>query len=100
MCRVLAKELFLRYGVSLKVVRDQSREFENRFLRELCDGFGIDNVRTNHYNTPNNSTIERLQRTVNEMLGRVIEESYRDWDLKVSAAMAAYRVSLHEPTGY
>ena len=34
------------------------------------------------------------------MLGLVVEESQKDWDLRVPTVMAAYRASQHEATGY
>ena len=34
------------------------------------------------------------------MLGKVVSESQRDWDIKVPAVMAAYRATVHEATGY
>ena len=99
-CRVLAEEVFPRYGVPLQVVTDQGREFENRFLRELCHSYGIDNVRTSPYRPSTNGAIERLRRTLNAMLGRAVEKSLRDWNLRVPAIMASYRASRHESTGY
>ena len=34
------------------------------------------------------------------MLGHVVSESQRDWDVWVPMVMAAYRASMHEATGY
>ena len=45
-CRILAKEVFPRYGVPLQVVTYQGKEFDNRLLRGLCDCYGIEKVLT------------------------------------------------------
>ena len=57
-------------------------------------------MRTSPYKASTNGAVERFHRTLNAMLGRVVCESQRDWDKRVSMVMAAYRVSRHEATGY
>ena len=46
--------------VPLQVITDQGRDFENQLLRELCDGYWIDKVRTSPYRPSTNGAIERL----------------------------------------
>ena len=100
MCRTLAEEVFSRYGVPLQVVTDQGKEFENRLLRGLCDCYGIENVRTSPYRPSTNGAIERLHRTINVTLGRIIDESQRDWNVRVPAVLAAYRARQLGATEY
>ena len=44
--------------------------------------------------------MERYHRTLTQMLGKVVSESQRHWDLHVSAAAAAYGASEHVVTGF
>ena len=44
--------------------------------------------------------VERNHRTLKQMLGKVVSETQRDWDLHVPAAAAAYRASEHVVTGF
>jgi len=69
-------------------------------MREVCKLLGVDKLHTTAYKASTNSVIERLHRTLNSMLGKVINERQSDWDLMLPYVMAAYRSSRHESTGY
>ena len=99
-CRVLAEELFPRFGAPLQLLTNQGREFENRLVRGLSTIYGVDKIRTSPYRPSTNGAIERLHRTLNAMFGRVVDDSQRDWNVRVSAVMAAYRATIHGATGY
>ena len=69
-------------------------------MRGLCEGHGIDKIRTTPYKASTNGAVERFHRTLNAMLGRVVSENQLDWDVKLPGIMAAYRASRHDATGY
>ena len=69
-------------------------------MRAVCDLLDIDNMRTTSYRPSTNGAVERFNRTLNNMLGKVVAENQKDWDMKLPFVMAAYRASQHESTGY
>lgn len=97
--RVLMEQVFSRFGFPIQLLSDQGKEFDSIVLRELCRLMGIDKVRTSCYKPSTNGCVERLHRTINGMIGRVISESQREWDELLPSVMAAYRSSRHEATG-
>ena len=68
-------------------------------MKAACDLLGIDKLRTSPYK-PSTDQVERLHRTLNAILGKTVSLHQRDWDLRLSSAMAAYKVSRHDATGY
>ena len=98
--KALLNQVLSRVGLPLQLLSDQGKEFEAKVFSELCQGLGIDKVRTSGYKPSTNGQIERFHRTLNSMLGKVVEENQRDWDERLPAVMAAYRASVHEATGY
>ena len=100
MCRVLVEEIFPRYGVPIQVISDQGRKFDNRLVKVVCQVMEADKMPTSSYKFSTNVAVERCHRTLNAMLGDVVCEAQRDWDERVRMAMAAYRASRHEATGY
>ena len=68
-------------------------------MRAICDMLGIDKLRTSPYK-PSTDQVERLHRTLNAILGKTVTAHQRDWDQRLSYAMAAYRASRHDSTGY
>jgi transposase InsO family protein len=98
--RALVNEVFHRVGIPVQLLSDRGMEFESHLTHELCRILGIDKIRTTAYKPSSNGGIERLHRTLNSMMGKVVAENQRDWDERLPSIMAAYRASPHESTGY
>ena len=47
-----------------------------------------------------NGQVERLNRTIEAVLSKVVKESQRDWDRHLQKALLAYRTAIHETTGF
>ena len=82
------------------LLSDQGPEFGSELFLEICQTMGIDKIRTSPYRSACNGMHERYHRTLNFMLGKIVEENQRDWNTKVQFVMAAYRASVHGTTGY
>lgn len=61
---------------------------------------GADKIRTTPYLPRCNGQLERFHRSLNTMLGKIVADYQGDWHLHLPTAMAAYRASKHETTGY
>ena len=48
----------------------------------------------------NQTVIERMNRTLLNMLAKCIEEDQTNWSVKLPYVLMAYRSSLHESTGF
>ena len=81
-------------------ISDQGAEFDGQLLTELCKSLNITNLRTSPYRPSTNEMVERYHRTLNQMLGKVVGETHRDWNLHVPAAAVVYRASEHVVTGF
>ena len=98
--RVLLEQIITRFGVPQQILTDRGAEFESQLFKELCRILGCDKIRTTAYKPSTNGAIERLHRSLNSMIGKVIDLDQRHWDEQVPIVMAAYRASRHEATGY
>jgi len=96
--KYLVKRVFLTYGVPLQLLSDRGAVFEGNIFREMCEMMGIDKIRTTSYKPSTNGTLERMHRTLNTMLGKMVDEKQRDWDAHVAYAMAAYNATMHSST--
>ena len=97
--RVLHENYFTRLGIPEEIISDQWPEFEGELFIELCKSFNINKFRTSPYRPSTNGMVERYHRTLNQMLGKVVSDTHRDWDLYVPAAAATYRASKHVVMG-
>ena len=98
--RALMTHIFSRFGALLQLLSDRGSEFESQLFSQLMKWMEIDKLRTTAYQPSTNGAVERVHRTLNTMLGKVVSDTQRDWDEKLPAVMAAYRASVHEATGY
>jgi len=92
--------IFARFGLPMQILSDNGREFDNVVMKELCRLLEVEKLRTTVYKASTNGMVERLHRTLNSMLGKVVETNQRNWDEFLPSMMAAYRSSKHESTGY
>ena len=83
-----------------EIISDQGAEFEGELFTELCKSLNVGKLRTSPYKPYTNGMVEWYHRTLNQMLGKVVGETQRDWDLHVPAAAAACRASEHVVTGF
>lgn len=98
--RIIVEQVICRLGAPIAILSDQGKEVDGLLMAEVCKLLEIDKQRTTAYKPSTNAAIERFHRTLNSMIGRVIEENHRDWDSLLPYVMAAYRSSRHESTQY
>ena len=98
--RVLVEQVFCRFGVPIALLSDNGNEVDSSIMREICRLLDVDKLRTTFYKASTNAAIERFHRTLNSMLGKVINEKQSDWDLLLPYVMAVYRSSRHDSTAY
>jgi transposase InsO family protein len=95
----LFSNVFVRFGMPLRILTDQGPEFEGQLFSELCRLMDIHKLRTTPYKPSTNAVVERVHKTINSMLAKCIRSDQRDWCEHVPTVMAAYRASCHESTG-
>jgi len=97
--KVLVEQVFCGFGTPISVLSDRGRKVDGNIIRNICRMSGVDKLRTTP-NKPSTNQVERLHRSINSVLGKAVANHQRDWDVRSCFAMAAYRASRHESTGY
>ena len=77
---------------------DQVRQFEAMTIREICQKFGIHKMRTTSYYPASDGQVERLNRTLIDMLSKYVGQNQRSWDDHLPLVLIAYRSSVHDNT--
>ena len=96
----LVEEVFCRHGIPLEIHSDQGRNFESTVMKEVCRLLDIGKTRTTPYNPKSDGMVERFNRTLVDMISKMIEprEMQKDWDEQIPYAMMAYRSAVHNTT--
>ncbi|CAG2219638.1 unnamed protein product [Mytilus edulis] len=98
--KIFVNEFICRFGVPRQVHTDQGRQFESKLFTGICKRFNIDKTRTSPLHPQSDGMVERLNRTIEDILSKFIGKDQKDWDTHLSVAMMAYRTSVHESTGF
>ena len=94
------QHIVCRFGMPLVIHSDQSQEFENKMIQELCLLCGAHKTRTTPYHPESDGLVEHFNKTLLMMLAMFAGENRDDWDYLLPAVMMAYRSSVHESTGF
>ena len=79
---------------------DQGRNFESRLFEQLLQLLETDKTRTTPFHPQSNAVIEGMNKTLQSMLAKCINDEQSNWSQQLPYVMMAYRSSVHESTGY
>lgn len=95
----LVTEFICRYGVPLQIHSDQGAQFTSELFTEMCKKLKIDKTRNSPFHPQSSGLVERLNRTIEEMISKFVSENQKDWDQYLPFLMMAYRSAIHETLG-
>ncbi|CAC5398946.1 unnamed protein product [Mytilus coruscus] len=95
-----ANNFVCRFGVPRQVHTDQGRQFESALFKELCTRLCIDKTRTTPYRHQSDGLVERLNRSLEEILSKYVSLNQKDWDEQLPWTFMAYRSSVHESSNF
>ena len=95
----LLTEFICRYGLPLQIRTDQGAQFTSDLFVELCKRLSICKTRHSPFHPQSSGLVERLNRTIEDMLNKFVSKHQKDWDKYLPFLMMAYRSSVHETLG-
>ncbi|KAI5087912.1 interleukin-1 receptor accessory protein-like 1-A isoform X1, partial [Silurus meridionalis] len=98
--RVLWNNFFCVYGFPVTIDSDQGANFESLLIAELCQLAGIDKTHTTPYHPMGNGQVERMNRTLGNMIRALPPRSKVRWPQMLNTLTFAYNCTVHETTGF
>ena len=84
--------------IPVRILTDNGPEFTSEEFKILLERYNIVHVRTTPYKPASNGAIERVNRTIGELL-RILTKEPRNWDDNLSKAILAYNHTPHSEIG-
>ena len=96
----LIRDVFCRRGIPESILTDRGCEFDNQALSAIAQELGIDKKRISPLHPQANGIVERLSRTIGEMLRKTTDQCGEDWDLEIPLVQFNYMNHDHSATSY
>jgi len=98
--RALVNEVFARFGSPRELHSDQGRNFQSDLFNSICELFQVTKTRTTPYRPCSNGQVERMNRTLLQMIRCFLKDDQTDWDLHLPQLAGAMRASVNRSTGF
>uniref|UniRef100_A0A8C5CZT0 ribonuclease H n=1 Tax=Gadus morhua TaxID=8049 RepID=A0A8C5CZT0_GADMO len=92
--------MFSRVGIPEEILTDQGTPFMSRIMKDLCKLMQIKQLRTSVYHPQTDGLVERFNRTLKQMLKKVMEADGRNWDQLLPYLMFSIREVPQSSTGH
>ncbi|TYK02888.1 uncharacterized protein E5676_scaffold968G00270 [Cucumis melo var. makuwa] len=90
--------IIYRYGIPHRIVTDNGRQFSNSMIDKLCEKFKFKQYKSSMYNAAANGLAEEFDKTLCNLLKKIVCKSKRDWQERIGEALWAYRTTHRTPT--
>nr|XP_027086462.1 uncharacterized protein LOC113708191 [Coffea arabica] len=90
--------IIYRYGVPRYIITDNGKPFCNVAMNKLCEKFHFKQYNSSMYYAAANGLAEAFNKTLCNLLKKVVNKSRRDWHLRIGEALWAYRTTFRTPT--
>ena len=98
--RAAMDQFFSRMGCPREIITDQGSNFESQLFYELCELLHVTKKRTTPYHPSANGQVERMNRTLLQLLRCSIGDKQTDWDKRLPLLVMAMRSTLCKSTGF
>lgn len=90
----------LKYGVPDVLLSDQGTNFMSELFSKVCELLKIKRLRTSAFHPETNGRLERVHRTIAQIISHYVNSRHSDWNEWLPYAVAAYNSSEHSSTGH
>ena len=94
----LYENIISRIGCPKVLISDRGKHFLNETIEEITKIFNINHRKTTPYHPQTNGQIEWIKQTLERILCKIVVDFKRDWDVKLIAALWAYRTTYKVTT--
>ena len=100
MAKIIVDKWFYIYGIPARIHSNKGQSFKNSILEHLYTMYGVKQSTTMPCNPCGNSTCERFNCTLHDLLKMLDKEQKANWPLYLPSLVFAYNAMPHSVPGY
>ncbi|XP_049371895.1 uncharacterized protein LOC125836723 [Solanum verrucosum] len=90
--------IIYRFGIPRYIITNNGKPFDNKLMNKICDLFGFKQRKFSMYHAAANGLAEAFNKTLCNLLKKVVSKSKRDWHERMEEALWAFRTTCRTPT--
>ncbi|XP_049367917.1 uncharacterized protein LOC125832764 [Solanum verrucosum] len=90
--------IIYRFGIPRYIITDNDKPFDNKLMNKICDLFGFKQRKFSMYHATANGLAEAFNKTLCNLLKKVVSKSKWDWYERMEEALRGYRTTYRTPT--
>ena len=98
--KVVVEGFIARFGCPLQIHTDQGRNFTGNLFSQVCQLLHIVKTRTTPYHPASNAQVERINRTILQIIRAYLKGNQRQWDDNLQLIAGAIRATINRSTGF
>ncbi|KAK8621977.1 hypothetical protein V6N13_097605 [Hibiscus sabdariffa] len=99
MTPICGNTALIRFGTPRAIISDRGTHFLNRIIEALMKKHGVTHRIATSYHPQSNGQAEVSNREIKTILEKIVKPDRKDWSLKLSDALWAYRTAYKGSTG-
>lgn len=99
-CRLMEKEIFLKFGCPKILVCDNGTQFTSKYFVDFMKSYNITKIFYNTLYTPQNNPVERYNKTIETCISCFVENDHRTWSKFLPHVQLALNNSVSLATDY
>jgi hypothetical protein len=94
------EEIVCRFGMPKSMISDHGVNFDANLMISLCKLCNIDKKNSSTYHPMGNGMVERLVKSIKQIVTMYINGEHNNWDDLLQPSIAAYNTSVHGSLGF
>ena len=89
------EEIICKFGMPRTIISDHGVNFMAKMFGVLCELCKIKRANSSFYHPAGNGLIERMVKTLKQILTMFVDSSHSNWDWFLQASLSAYNTTVH-----